>query len=124
MMKKKLLAVLLCLTLATGLLPTTVWAAETGCLKHKEYTVRGANFNENTVVETLPSCNSFSPKIGNSINTLLWGALLFLAAAPLLELLLLRSPKILRRFCLADLYLVNCANWFIPFGRALEEYFA
>ena len=83
-----------------------------------------ANFNENTVVETLPSCNSLSPKIGSSINTLLWGALLFLSAAPLLELLLLRSPKILRRFCLADLYLVNCANWFIPFGRALEEYFA
>ena len=77
MMKKKLLAVLLCLTLAAGLLPTTVWAAETGCLKHKEYTVRGANFNENTVVETLPSCNSLSPKIGSSINTLLWGALLF-----------------------------------------------
>ncbi len=92
-MKKKLLAVLLCLTLAAGLLPTTVWAAETGCLKHKEYTVRGANFNENTVVETLPSCNSLSPKIGSSINTLLWGALLFFGSSAIVGTTIIAKHK-------------------------------
>ena len=79
-MKKKLLAILLCLTMLAGLLPTVVWAAEAG-LKQEGYIVCGVQSHREAEIETLPSRNAELFTTGRSINTILWIALLFFGSS-------------------------------------------